>query len=191
LLLFADSKLAAVVKGELEALMKPEFLNRIDDIVVFQPLTDNELFKIASRMSSEIVARTKVEKEINVSVTSSLLQKIVDEGSKAASEFGARPMRRAVQYILEDAISEAIIKRFLVSDDSATFDLQRDHDEECDSDGMRPYFVVVSRTRDDEKLTIDIEESCHDFEDDIIVRKQLEVDWNVNGALPVYTQDSR
>lgn len=144
--------------------MKPEFLNRIDEIVVFQPLTDKELYGIASRMSYSIAARAKIENDIDISISSSLLRKIVMEGSKAASKFGARPMRRAVQYILEDALSDTIIKRFLVAGDRATFDLRQDKKDSFTEDGMRRYFILVQRVRGNKTLTIEIEESCRDLE---------------------------
>jgi ATP-dependent Clp protease ATP-binding subunit ClpC len=143
--------------------MRPEFLNRIDDIVVFQPLTANELFMIASVMSLGIVVRTKRERNFEVIVEPSLLQKMVDEGSKAASQFGARPMRRAVQRILEDSISDAVMKNFLEPGDVATFDLDEGKINECGVDGMRSYHVTIRRKRDDEELRVEIEESCRDM----------------------------
>ena len=157
------SKLAAVVKTELEKVMRPEFLNRIDDIVIFQPLTDSELFMIASIMSLGIVVRTKQERGFDVTVQPSLLQKIVDEGSKAASQFGARPMRRAVQRILEDSISDAVMKNFLETGDEAFFDTEASGSDECSVDGVRSYYVTVRRSRDDEVLHVEIEESCRDL----------------------------
>lgn len=157
------SKLAGVVKAELEKTMKPEFLNRIDDIIVFQPLTEKELFMIASIMSLGIVLRTKQERNFGVIVQPALLQKMVDEGSKVASQFGARPMRRAVQRILEDSISDAIMKNFLEPGDEATFDLDEGNTDECGVDGMRSYYVTISRSRDDEEFRVEIEESCRDM----------------------------
>lgn len=157
------SQLAGVVKSELEKTMRPEFLNRIDDIVVFQPLTDNELFMIASMMSLGIVVRTKQERDFDVIVQPALLQKMVDEGSKSAAQFGARPMRRAVQRILEDSISDAVMKNFLEPGDEATFDLDEGEPNECGVDGMRSYFVTIRRSRDDEDLRVEIEESCRDM----------------------------
>lgn len=157
------SKLAGVVKAELGAALKPEFLNRIDDIVVFQPLTDNELYMIASMMSLGIIARTKMDRDIDITVEPSLLSKMVAEGSKDAKQFGARPMRRAVQRILEDSLSDAVMKNFLRSGDAATFDLE-DAAQECDLDDMRTYLVTVRRARDDEIFSVEIEESCRDIE---------------------------
>ena len=90
-------------------------------------------------MSLGIVARTKLEKDIDLSVTSALVDEIVEQGSKTSDIFGARPMRRAVQYILEDAISDAIIRCFLVAGDSATLDFQECDNKECNVAGMRSF----------------------------------------------------
>ena len=92
-------------------------------------------------------------------------------------------MRRAVQYILEDAISDAIIRRFLVSGDSATIDFQECDDDECNVDGVSSFFVVVCRARDNETLTIEIEESCRDMEaEDVESTTGVTQEAHLNGA---------
>ncbi len=150
-------KLARVVKKELERVMKPEFLNRIDDIVVFQPLTANELSLIAFIMVVDITARAKMEKDIDINISSDLLETMVEEGSGAASQFGARPMRRAIQRILEDAISDAVVKNFLMEGDVATFGKKQ-----VNGDGGQ-LIVTVERERDGEILEITIDESSRDL----------------------------
>jgi len=156
------NKLARVVKRELEHVMKPEFLNRIDDIVVFQPLTSNELSLIALIMVVDITARAKLEKDLDISVSPELLETMVEEGSGAASQFGARPMRRAIQRILEDAISDAVVKNFLVEGDSATFG-KKQVNGASSLDGNEPLVVTVHRERDGQVLDIIIDESSRDL----------------------------
>jgi len=160
------AKLSGVVKAELERTLKPEFLNRIDDVVIFQPLTEDELAEIASRMALDIAVRTKLDRNVNIVVQPALLEQMVKEGSKAAGQFGARPMRRAVQRILEDAISTAVMKNFILSGETATFDLDAQV-EECDLDEMRTFTVRISRDRDDEVLKVEMEESCRDIAADL------------------------
>lgn len=151
------AKLVVAVKRELEATMKPELLNRIDEIVVFEPLSDEELTLIAAMMIIEITIRAQMERSIDINVTRALTKKIVKEGSKSAGQFGARPMRRAVQRIVEDTVSDAIVQGFLVEDDSAIFDLV-----EGEVEGEGAYQVLVTRSRDGATLLIDIEESSRD-----------------------------
>jgi ATP-dependent Clp protease ATP-binding subunit ClpC len=162
------TKLARVVKKELEKAMKPEFLNRIDDIVVFQPLTANELSLIAFIMVVDITARAKMEKDIDIHVSPELLETMVQQGSGAASQFGARPMRRAIQRILEDAISDAVVKSFLLDSDVATFGKK-----EMTPNGSslkkgkkrfnEPLIVTVQRERDGEILEILIDDNSRDM----------------------------
>lgn len=149
------AKLASVVKCELEKVLRPEFLNRIDDIVVFEPLTENELSLIATMMILEIVSRTKLERNLDITVSGPLLEKIVQQGRQAASQFGARPMRRTVQRIFEDTISEVVVDGFLLEGDVAVFDLQDSDDDST--------VVVVSRDRDDEVFLVEIEDSTRDI----------------------------
>jgi hypothetical protein len=160
-------------------------------VVIFQPLTEDELAQIAGRMAFGIAARTKVDRNISIVVQPNLLRQMVKEGSKAANQFGARPMRRAVQRILEDAISTAVMKNFVSSGDTAVFDLESDVPEECDVDASVTYTVAVSRSRDKEVLRVDMEESCRDtiseplliFEED--GSKDNDVHNHPNGARPV------
>jgi len=188
----AYAKLAAVVKRELEAVLKPEFLNRIDDIVIFQPLTEHELSLIATMMILDIVARTQRERNLDITVSGALLEKMVQDGSKSASQFGARPMRRTVQRILEDTISEAVVDEFLVEGDVAVFDLRESDNDDEDDAGT--FFVSVSRERDDETFLVEIEQSTRDIEvvapvepkASIEEEKDEEDEQGTNGAEPAY-----
>jgi hypothetical protein len=163
-------KLSRVVQNELERALRPEFLNRIDDIVVFQPLTSHELSLIAVVMVVDITARARLEKNLDLRVSPELLNTMVDQGSLAASQFGARPMRRAVQRILEDAISDAVIQSFLTEGDAATFGritetVSTGGGVDEDEDG--PLVVTVTRDRDGAVLHIPIDDSSRDLDIDL------------------------
>merc|ERR1711994_1111529 len=103
--------------------MGPELLNRIDDIVIFSPLGAEELGSIASLMVNKTIDRANEERAISLSTGPRLLQKIIEEGGSNAVQFGARPMRRAVQRLFEDSVSDAIIRGFLKEGDSALVDI--------------------------------------------------------------------
>lgn len=148
------SKLAGAVRAELESTLRPEFLNRYDEIVVFEPLSEEQLELIAAMMVVEITVRAQLERSIEASVAPTLLRRIVDDGSRLADRFGARPMRRAVQRLFEDCLSDAIVQGFIVEGDSVTFGLD-------ESDRISQ--VTVTRSRDsDEILHINIEDSATD-----------------------------
>ncbi|MBU0278911.1 MULTISPECIES: ATP-dependent Clp protease ATP-binding subunit [unclassified Gemella] len=94
----------------MEALKKqyrPEFLNRIDDIVVFKSLEKEELEKISLLMIEGLSKRLK-DKDIEIKLTRKALDKIIEDGS--IKEYGARPLRRSLQKNIEDLLSEEILK---------------------------------------------------------------------------------
>ena len=192
------SKLAGVVKGELEKTLKPEFLNRIDDVVIFQPLTEDELAQIAARMALDIAIRTKLDRNIDIVVKPNLLRQMVKEGSQTAGQFGARPMRRAVQRILEDAISTAVMKNFIISGDRAIFDKEGDVTDGCDVEDLTLYTVAIRRSRDKETLHVQMEESCRDVAAEQEMVEELEAKYGkeekdeadrVNGLQPARSTD--
>lgn len=125
------AKLLGVVKEELEAGVKPEFLNRLDEIVVFAPLENDDLTAIARKLLDETLVRAKSERDLTLNVTDALVARVRDEGSVQASQFGARPMRRAAQRFLEDSISDALVRGFLKPGDSATIDIGAIDGDQC------------------------------------------------------------
>jgi ATP-dependent Clp protease ATP-binding subunit ClpC len=120
------AEMSDVVKEELEICMKPELLNRIDEIVVFSPLGDAELGAVASLLLKQTSDRALEERGIHLQITQSLVDKVVYAGSLNAAQYGARPMRRAVQRFFEDTVSDAIVKGFLKEGDSANVDIVSD-----------------------------------------------------------------
>ncbi|MBM7580739.1 ATP-dependent protease ATP-binding subunit ClpC [Jeotgalibacillus terrae] len=95
------------VLEELKRAFRPEFLNRIDETIVFHSLEKNHLKQIVSLMSGELVKRLK-EKDIDLVITEAAKEKISDEGFDP--EYGARPLRRAIQKHIEDRLSEELLK---------------------------------------------------------------------------------
>ena len=91
-----------VLKREL----RPEFVNRIDDIIVFHKLTDEEIEKIANIMINQVI-KILEEKQIYIKVDESVKQKIINEGTD--KKFGARPLRHVIQTLLEDRLAEMIL----------------------------------------------------------------------------------
>ncbi len=98
-----------IKKEVMEALKKelrPEFINRIDEIIVFHKLTDKEIDKIIDIMLKEVVARLKDQK-INIEIEPSVKKLIASKGID--KNFGARPLRRTIQSVLEDSLAEEIL----------------------------------------------------------------------------------
>ena len=95
------------VMNELRGHFRPEFLNRIDEILVFHPLTTEQMQKIVGLMCKELVKRAKEQLGIHLTIRDSVKKHIVETGMD--KKYGARPLRRAVQNQLEDKLAEAIL----------------------------------------------------------------------------------
>ena len=95
------------VMAELKKEFKPEFINRIDEIIVFHKLTKEEIKQIAEIMLKEVRNRLE-EKEITIEIDDKAKELIVKKGTD--EKYGARPLRRAIQTLIEDKIAEAIIE---------------------------------------------------------------------------------
>ena len=95
------------VMNEVKLLFRPEFLNRIDEILVFHALNNADMKKIVSMMCKEVCARAKEQLGITLHVRDSVKKHIVETGTD--QKYGARPLRRAVQNLLEDKLAEAVL----------------------------------------------------------------------------------
>ena len=102
----SDSKIRDAVMGELKKMFRPEFLNRVDDIIVFEQLKKDDIKKIASNML-EILRKRTSGLGIEISFDESAVDKIADEGFDPV--YGARPLRRAIQSKIEDKLSEKML----------------------------------------------------------------------------------
>ena len=95
------------IEDSLKDVFRPEFLNRIDEIIVFNSLNKDELLQIVDLMLKDTIKALKA-KDISFEISNSAKQFILDKGTNI--KFGARPLRRAIQRYLEDEISEKILK---------------------------------------------------------------------------------
>lgn len=95
------------VMNEIKLVFRPEFLNRIDEIIVFHSLGSDEMKKITGLMCKEITKRAKEQLNITLTIRDSVKKHIVETGTN--QKYGARPLRRAIQNQLEDALADAIL----------------------------------------------------------------------------------
>ena len=144
--------LSSVVQEELQKEMKPELLNRIDEIIVFSPLESNNLRDISTAIVDASIDRALKERSITLTASESLINAIVSDGGGNVAEYGARPLRRAAQRLFEDAVSDAIVRGFLQEGDHATVDIGL-----STGDYGLPT-VVIMREKDGELLVVDVDD---------------------------------
>jgi len=109
--------------AELKKAFRPEFLNRVDDMIVFHSLEKKDLRKIVELMTQQLVGRLK-EQDIDLELTEAALDKIAKEGYDP--EYGARPLRRSLQKHVEDRLSEEVLKGTAIAGQRIVFDVQDD-----------------------------------------------------------------
>ena len=100
-------RMKETLKDELENTFRPEFINRIDEIVVFHKLTHTELVQIVDLELAKLASRMR-QKDLDLEVTREAKDYLIEHGTD--EKFGARPLRRAIEHHLEDALSEAMLR---------------------------------------------------------------------------------
>ena len=122
-----DKEIKSRVMSEVKKLFRPEFLNRIDEIIVFKSLTEDEIVEIVDLMIDELRQRL-IEQNMTINLTKEASKYIAKEGTDLS--FGARPLRRAIQRLIEDPISEQILEGRWTSGSVIDVDLVKGEDGE-------------------------------------------------------------
>lgn len=111
------------VMEEVKRLFKPEFLNRIDEVIVFHSLNKEEIEQIVSLLFEEFAKRCKKQMDITLKVRSSVKKHIAETGFDP--KFGARPLKRAIQTKVEDLLAEEILEGRISAGDTVTLTMQK------------------------------------------------------------------
>ncbi|GGE83918.1 ATP-dependent protease ATP-binding subunit ClpC [Priestia taiwanensis] len=111
------------VMDELKKAFRPEFLNRIDEIIVFHSLEDKHLKEIVTLMARQLTKRLE-EQQIELILTDAAIDKLAKEGSDL--EYGARPLRRAIQKHVEDRLSEELLRGEIERGQQVTLDVEQE-----------------------------------------------------------------
>jgi len=104
---FDWDRISSSIKEAVKRTFRPEFLNRVDEMVIFRTLKKEEMFKIFDLMMAELMERLS-EKNINISVSSGAREFILEKGYDP--KFGARPLRRTIQQLVEDRLADMILE---------------------------------------------------------------------------------
>ena len=117
------NRIRSLVNEELKQYFRPEFLNRLDEIIVFRQLTKPEVAEIAEIMLKEVVERISL-KGIVLEVTEKFKHRLVEEGFNPS--YGARPLRRAIMRLLEESLAEDFLSQKIQPGDTAVVDVGKD-----------------------------------------------------------------
>ena len=117
------NRIRSLVNEELKQYIRPEFLTRLDEIIVFRQLSRDEVKQIAEIMLREVFSRMR-DKGIDLSVTEAFKERLVEEGYNPS--YGARPLRRAVMRLLEDSLAEEFLSGRIGEGDAAVVDVNDD-----------------------------------------------------------------
>jgi ATP-dependent Clp protease ATP-binding subunit ClpC len=139
-----------IVKEALEEAMRPELLNRIDEIIVFAPLAYENLKDIAMNLVSDVVVRAEEDQSIKMDVSDNIAEKVTREALATASIYGARPIRRGIQRFLEDTMAEAIISGLIAEGDQVSVNLK--------DPNSGKNIVEIKRMLDGEVMLIDVDD---------------------------------
>ena len=140
----ADTHSKTVIEGALKKAFAPEFLNRVDDVIVFNSLEKAEIFKIIDIELKALFGRINAL-GYEVSLTEEAKNFIAEKGFD--SNFGARPLKRAIQKFLEDPIAEEILKGELVAGDT----IEVGFDKEKEEIAILPKAVKKKKKKEEEK----------------------------------------
>ena len=117
------NRIRSLVNEELKQYFRPEFLNRLDEIIVFRQLTKDEVKEIADILLKQVFVRL-TEQEITLEVSEKFKDRLVEEGYNPA--YGARPLRRAIMRLLEDVLAEEILSGRIGEGDTALADIDEE-----------------------------------------------------------------
>ena len=111
------------VMEEVKKIFRPEFLNRIDEIIVFHPLNEKQVEEIVGLMAKKLVGRAKDSLGISLSLTPSVKKQIGKTGF--STKFGARPLRRVIQDKIENPLSDMVLQGTIPKDSRVTVRLEQ------------------------------------------------------------------
>ena len=117
-------KMKSGVMEEVKRLFKPEFINRIDEIIVFRTLNKDDMGKIVNLLTENLSKRCREQMDITIKMSSAARKYLVDKFSNL--KMGARPLKRAIQTQVEDVLAEEILKKNIVNGDSVTVTVKDD-----------------------------------------------------------------
>jgi ATP-dependent Clp protease ATP-binding subunit ClpC len=135
------NRIRSLVNEELKQYFRPEFLNRLDEIIVFRQLSKEEVSQIADIMLKEVFGRL-TEKGISLEVSDRFKNRLIEEGYSPS--YGARPLRRAIMRLLEDSLAEEILSGRIKEGDTAVVDVDESGNVKVTAEPRRELLTPVA-----------------------------------------------
>jgi len=117
------AKMKSLIMDELKKTFRPEFLNRVDDIIIFHQLNDEDVYKIIDLLMEKVEERLE-DRKIKIKLSEKMKKYLHSDGYEVT--LGARPMRRAIQRLIEDPLSEEILLGKIKDGDTIEADYNED-----------------------------------------------------------------
>jgi ATP-dependent Clp protease ATP-binding subunit ClpC len=162
---------SGLVIEELQKYFRPEFLNRIDEIIVFCHLTEYDISKIANILMKQLVDRMK-EKGYKLMIHKLVKDKIIREGYDPV--YGARPLRRAIMRILEDTLAQACLSKPLFQGTTIYVEYPYSNDPLCDSPDGRELSVTINYSNIKDKTLLDTYQVEVNYKNDYVSHVEFE-----------------
>jgi ATP-dependent Clp protease ATP-binding subunit ClpC len=144
-------KMKDVLQKEVDHHFRPEFLNRLDDVIVFRPLTKEDLQTIVEYELAKVFKRI-IEHGFRMELTDASKEFLIEKGY--STEFGARPLRRAIEHYIEDPLSEAMLRGEFKGKNLIKIDVQ--DEEHLKLEGLQTADVVEGKGKKKEKVESDL-----------------------------------
>ncbi|MDJ0581793.1 ATP-dependent Clp protease ATP-binding subunit [Crocosphaera sp.] len=135
-------RIQAAVNDELKQYFRPEFLNRLDEMIVFRQLTKYEVTEIADILLAEVAKQLHEQREITLTVSDAFKALVAEEGYDPS--YGARPLRRAIMRRLEDSLAESILAGNIQDGDTILVDISEDKQVKIES-VLQPDYAYADR----------------------------------------------
>lgn len=123
-------RMRGIILEGVKKMFKPEFLNRVDDIVVFKPLNRDELLKITEVMLKDVIRRA-ADQDVALSINEAACKLLLDEGFDP--KYGARPLRRTIQRLVEDRLADMLLEGAIASGDHVSIAIGSKENGACSS----------------------------------------------------------
>ena len=137
----STEKQSQILAKAMEKALTPELRNRLDEVVYFKPLTYDNLLEITTNLLDNTINRARKDQDMILTVSDDVAEQITKEAFQQSRQYGARPVRRAIQRYLEDTMSDAIMREFISPEDEVLVEMAEDNSEKSDV----PSYVKISK----------------------------------------------